>query len=60
MTTLQHLASWIAHCITRDDQGPFQDYAVNVLAEDQAYWEEHGWGKLYEQWLKTQDRWVSR
>jgi hypothetical protein len=51
-STLRHLDSWIYHCIRREDQGPFLDYALKQLADSEpGLWEERGWNALYDQFL---------
>lgn len=47
----QHLGSWIFHHVPYEMQGAFQEYAERAIEDDQARWENEGWGKLYGNFL---------
>ncbi len=49
--TCQHLASYIAQVIRREDQDAFQTYAIAQLYAEPGYWEDKGWRALYDQYL---------
>ena len=54
--TLQHLASYTAQVIRREDQSDFQVYAILELDKYPGYWENRGWRDLYTQFLTENHR----